>query len=234
MPRHHLLLFSCFLGVGCAKGVAEPVRPAETTKIALTEDAPKAVDDGLKPVKYAQIEACFVRHATPLWKEGEVFRDYVLSIKLTVEPLDMRVAPHEDLEVEAMKSCLLAAIAEIDPDTILFASGARLHRDRAPSAIPMIQGGLTPIQVREGIMGNKFGRCLTPKQYGIRLHGAAILKGEIVNGLLQDPEVYASTLQDAEYETCLIKEMKELRFADIPEPSTLNFPYSLRISDLDP
>ena len=228
-------MLSLFIGVGCAKGVAEPVRPVEAKKTALAEDAAKTIaDDGLKPVKYPQIEACFVRHATPAWNDGEAFRDYVLSIKLTVEPLELRIAPTEDLDLDAIKKCLLAALKEINPDTILFATGARLHQSRQPSAIPMIQGGLTPVHVREGIMGNQFGRCMTQKQYSVRLHGAAILKGEIVSGVLQDPRVHASTLQDTEYEACLLEKMKELRFEDILQPSTLNFPYSVRISDLDP
>jgi len=228
------LIVSILLGAGCAKGLAEPVRPTETKKVVVAEDAHEETDDGLKPVKYPQIEACFVRYATPNWREGEEFRDYVLSVKLTEDPLDMRLAPPDDLEIEALKACLLAAVRQIRPDTILFATAARLHKNRAPTAIPMIQGALTPLQVREGIMGNKFGQCMTQKQYSVRLHGAAILKGEIVNGVLLAPRVYASTLQDPEYESCLQEKMNELRFEALPESSTLNFPYSVRVSDLDP
>lgn len=189
--------------------------------------------DGMKPVKYPEMATCLQKHMQP-WAVGEIHRDFVISVKTTVLPLDLRVAPAQLLDVEPTKLCLLAVLGQIKPDTILFATAVRLYPTHAPSTVPLITGGLTPLQVREGLVKNEFGRCLTQTQYDGRLHGAALLKGDIIHGVLENPRLESSTFQDIDYETCVVSKMPELRFEDVAEPSMLAFPLSMRVSDLDP
>lgn len=212
----------------CAVGKAEPApasRPGEDNSLPLP--------DGMEPAKYPAIAECLGKHMQP-WVPGEVHRDFVVSLKTTVLPFDLRVAPAHLLNVEPFKLCALVVMGELKPDTIMFATGVRFYPAHAPSTIPLVTGALTPLQVREGIMTNQFHKCMTQKQNENRLHGAALLKGEITNGVLQNPRLESSTFQDVEYETCIVSKMQDLQFHSLPEPSILAFPLSMRVSDLDP
>lgn len=218
------VLLLALLGMACAKSVANP---------PVSEAKPEAEDEtGLKPVKFPQVQACFEAHVKPVFSKGEAYRDYVVSLKTTTLPLDLRVGPIKDMKADALRLCLLAAVGQIQPKSILFATGIRLYPNRSPTAIPMIQGALTPLQVREGIMENEFGRCILPEHYDVRMHGAAILKGTIINGKLQDIEFYGSTFGYTDYASCIEAKLAELEFHPTPEPSVLAFPFSMRISDL--
>lgn len=218
------VLLLALLGMGCAKSVANP---------PVAEAKPEAEDEtGLKPVKFPEVQSCFESHVKPVFSKGEAYRDYVVSLKTTTLPLDLRVGPIKDMKADALRLCLLAAVGQIQPKSILFATGIRLYPDRSPTAIPMIQGALTPLQVREGIIKNEFGRCILPEHYDVRMHGAAILKGTIINGTLQDIDFYGSTFGYTDYASCIEAKLAELEFHPTPEPSVLAFPFSMRISDL--